>query len=79
MLRTPYHALLSRHDFDLLRRHQPALLDEPHWIEERVEALGPDSPVRLFYSSPEHKSDHQLAILRGLAKLRRVTTDHDTD
>jgi len=79
MLRTPYHALLSRHDYDLLRHREPALLDQVHWIEERIEALGHDAPVRLFYPSPAEKTAHQIELLRGLARWRTATADHDQD
>lgn len=79
MLRTPYHALLSRPDFDVLRRHDPDLLDRAHWIEERPEALGTDAPVRVFYRSAQDKSDHQLAILRSLARHRTTVSDPDHD
>ena len=45
MIRTPYHALLSRHDYDLLRRFNPDALWKVHWIEERPEALADDRVV----------------------------------
>lgn len=79
MIRTPYHLLLSRHDYDLLRHHPGQLLDRVHWVEERPEALGPDAPVRLFYRDAEQKQDHQREILRALASCRSSFTDHDTD
>lgn len=79
MLRTPYHALLSRADFDHLRRYDPDLLDRAHWIEERTEALGNEAPVRVFYRSAQDKTDHQLQILRSLARHRLTPTDTDHD
>ena len=80
MLRTPYHALLSRHDYDVLRRFNPDALWKAHWIEERPEALGNDAPVRLFYRTPELKSENQLEILRALSLHRqRFTDNNDND
>ena len=80
MLRTPYHALLSRADYDELRRHDADLLDRCYWLEERADALGTEAPVRLFYRSAQDKQDHQLAILRSLARRRTLThPDTDTD
>ena len=80
MIRTPYHALLSRHDYDLLRRFNPDALWKVHWIEERPEALGPTAPVRLFYRTPELKTENQLEILRALSLHRqKFTATDDTD
>ena len=78
-LQTPYHYLLPRRTYDLLRAERPALLADSRllWVEDRLHGLGPDSPVRLFFRSAADKREYQLQLIYEAPTLPGYyTTDH---
>jgi hypothetical protein len=77
---TPHHYLLTRRDYDLLRQNDQHLLQTdlhglgglPTLVEERLDVLGPDSPVRLFFASAIDLRRHHVATVERLSELRQI-------
>lgn len=68
---TPFHYLLPRRTYDLLRAVRPALLEDARvlWVEDRLHGLGPESPVRLFFRSAADKREYQLQLIYAAGDL----------